>query len=384
MTQESTPTYYQASQFFDGQGIQENVRLTIDGGVITAIDTNPQPTDLPLNGLVTAGFIDTQVNGGGGVLFNQQPSLATIQKIRQAHSLFGTTAMLPTLITDNLNIMQMAAQAIAEAIELQEAGILGVHFEGPHLSVPKRGIHSEKTIRPLSDDEMQIFCRQDLGQVMVTVAPENVTPQQIAKLADCGVIVSLGHSNADIETVLQAIDAGATGFTHLFNAMSGLTARNPGMLAAGLHDERVFCGIIADELHVHPYNCRLAFQCKGWQRLMIVTDAMAHVGADVDSLPWLDTEIIRQGNKLTLPDGTLAGSALDMSSAVRNLHHNMDVPLASALNMASSTPAEFLTCSNRGKLEVGMQADFVLLNEQLHTLGCWIAGVQVAHEGAQI
>ncbi|GAB2697590.1 N-acetylglucosamine-6-phosphate deacetylase [Aliiglaciecola aliphaticivorans] len=379
MAHKLTKTHYHASRFFDGQSIQENLRLTIENGLITSIDKHPQPTDFPLEGLVTAGFIDTQVNGGGGVMFNQRPSLETLRTMRKAHSLFGTTAMLPTLITDNLDCMQSAANAIAQAIKGQEAGILGVHFEGPHLSMPKRGIHSSEQIRPLSEDEMAIFCRQDLGQVVVTVAPENVSQSQIIELVNCGVIVSLGHSNADIDTVLKAIDAGATGFTHLFNAMSGLTARNPGMVAAALQDERVTCGLIADGLHVHPYNCRLAFQCKGWQKLMLVTDAMAHVGAEVETLPWLDTQIIRNGNKLTLADGTLAGSALDMSSAVRNLHQNMGVPLESALKMASLTPAKFLACSNRGKLAVGMQADFVVLDEQLCTLGCWIAGIQVTH-----
>ncbi|GAA6183040.1 N-acetylglucosamine-6-phosphate deacetylase [Aliiglaciecola sp. NS0011-25] len=377
-------TFYHASRLFDGQCIRDNVRLSVENGVIRGLDTNPQSTDLPLKGLVTAGFIDTQVNGGGGLMFNQQPSLTTIRKIRQAHSLFGTTAMLPTLITDNLAIMQQAADAIAEAIVLKEPGILGIHFEGPHLSIPKRGIHSSHEIRPLSEEEMAIFCRQDLGKVVVTVAPENVSAAQISELVSCGVIVSLGHSNADIDTVLQAIDAGASGFTHLFNAMSGLAARNPGMVAAALHDPRVTCGLIADELHVHPYNCRLAFQCKGWQNLMLVTDAMAHVGADVESLPWLDTHIIRTGNKLTLPDGTLAGSALDMASAVSNIHQNMGIALESALNMASLTPARFLYCSDRGKISVGMQADFVLLDDQLQSLGCWIAGVQVAALPAKV
>ncbi|GAC16598.1 N-acetylglucosamine-6-phosphate deacetylase [Aliiglaciecola lipolytica] len=371
-------TYYHAQRLFNGEHILDNVRLGVENGKICTLESHPQSTDIPLNGLVSAGFIDTQVNGGGGVLFNQQPTLDALRQMRQAHSLFGTTAMLPTLITDNLDCMQQAANAIAEAIRINEPGILGVHFEGPHLSIPKRGIHSSDEIRPLSDEEMQVFCRQDLGKVMVTVAPENVTPAQISELVSCGVFVALGHSNADIDTVLKAIDAGASGFTHLFNAMSGLTGRNPGMVAAALHEQRVTCGLIADELHVHPYNCRLAFQCKGWQKLMLVTDAMAHVGAEVNTLPWLDTHIIRDGDKLTLPDGTLAGSALDMATAVRNVHKNMGIALEPTLNMASLTPAEFLGCSQMGRLAVGNAADFVLLDEHFVSQGCWIGGVQVA------
>jgi N-acetylglucosamine-6-phosphate deacetylase len=366
--------HYHAKQLFDGEHFLHDVRLSVSDGLIIGISEQPQKTDVVLDGLVSAGYVDTQVNGGGGLLFNQQPHLSTLRTMLAAHSQFGTTAMLPTLITDSLEVMQRAADAVAEAVQLNEPGIVGVHFEGPHLSIAKRGIHADTQIRSLSDAELALFCRQDLGKVMITVAPENVTPDLIRDLVKQGVVVALGHSAATVETVLQAIEAGASGFTHLFNAMSGLSARDPGMIAAALHDSRVYCGLIADLIHVHPYNGQLAYRCKNWQRLMLVTDAMAHVGCDLDVLPWLDTQITRHGNKLTLDNGTIAGSALDMASAVRNAHQHMHIELGHALNMASLSPATFAGLEQLGQLKVGKQADFILLDRQLSIVSSWIKG----------
>jgi N-acetylglucosamine-6-phosphate deacetylase len=349
--------HYHAKQLFDGERVINDVRLSVNHGLISSISDQPQKTDVVLDGLVSAGYIDTQVNG-------------------------GTTAMLPTLITDSLVVMQRAADAVAEAVQLEEPGIVGVHFEGPHLSIAKRGIHADTQIRSLSDAELAVFCRQDLGKVMITVAPENVTPDVIRDLVKKGVVVALGHSAADVETVLQAIEAGASGFTHLFNAMSGLSARDPGMIAAALNDSRVYCGLIADLIHVHPYNGQLAYRCKNWQRLMLVTDAMAHVGCDLDVLPWLDTQITRHGNKLTLDNGTIAGSALDMASAVRNAHQHMHIELGNVLNMASLSPATFAGLEHLGQLKVGKQADFILLDRQLSVVSSWIKGERQATQKA--
>jgi N-acetylglucosamine-6-phosphate deacetylase len=381
-------TTYLAQQLFDGQHMHSNMHMRVENGKITGLQAaaqSPWKTDSELLGIVCAGFIDIQVNGGGGVLFNYEQSPSALAKIMQGHAKYGTTAMLPTLITDSYDKMQRAANAVQEAIELSTPGIVGVHFEGPHLSLAKKGIHSAEQVRCASDADLAIVTRKDIGKVMVTIAPENVSADVIADLVNQGVHVSLGHSGADIDTVLTAIDAGAHCFTHLFNAMSGLTAREPGLISAALTDKRISAGLIADLHHVHPYNCKLAYQCLGPERLMLVTDAMAHVGCNMQTLPWLDSTITKVGGKLTLDDGSLAGSCLDMAGAVKNmltllsedaLDTEKDRLLQDVLNMASLAPATLLGLQTRGQLISGNQADFVLLDPNLNVQACWINGEQ--------
>lgn len=376
-------TSYFAKQLFDGTTVHSNARFAVEDHSIKSLETDcvgQNGADIYLNGLVTAGFIDTQVNGGGGSLFNADTSVAALANMMTGHSQFGTTSMLPTLITDSETKMQSAASAIAEAIAQQLSGVIGVHFEGPHLSLPKKGIHPSNHVRAISDADLALFLRKDLGKVMVTLAPETVPADIISELVRAGVIVSLGHSAADIECVIKAIDAGANGFTHLFNAMSGLTAREPGLIAAALNDDRMTSGLIADLHHVHPYNCQLAFKSIGAERLILVTDAMAHVGSPINSIPWLDTHITRHGDKLTLEDGSLAGSCLDMAGAVRNMVQVLNGQLTSVLNMASQVPARFLGLDHLGELAVNKHANFVLLDDKLQVQASWINGQQVAGE----
>ncbi|WP_371195997.1 N-acetylglucosamine-6-phosphate deacetylase [Glaciecola sp. SC05] len=377
---------YLTQHLFDGVQMHRNMHLQVDEGLIVAIlpaSTSPLEADESLDGLVCAGFIDTQVNGGGGVLFNHEPSFQSLQTMMRGHTKFGTTTMLPTLITDSGTIMQKAATAVKQAIETSLPGIAGMHFEGPHLSLAKKGIHPSEHVRSISDVDLMTFTRSDIGKVMITIAPENVPPDIITDLVKHGVVVSLGHSAASFDLVQGAIEAGAIGFTHLFNAMSGLTAREPGMIASALTDPRIFAGLIADLHHVHPINCKLAYHCIGPSRLMLVTDAMAHVGSDMQSLPWLDSTITKVGNKLVLEDGSIAGSCLDMAGAVKNMFDLLsaglpdDQPndvLSEVLNMASQVPANMLSLSDRGELKPGNRADFVLLNDDLQVKACWIDG----------
>lgn len=381
-------TIYLATQLFDGQRMHKNMHMKVEQGQIIGVEPALQShwqADTTLNGMVSAGFIDIQVNGGGGVLFNDEQTPAALSRIMQGHAKYGTTAMLPTLITGSNKKMQRAADAVSEAVETSMPGIAGIHFEGPHLSLAKKGIHSAKQVRPMSDADLAIITRKDLGKVLVTIAPENVSPRAIKELVNEGVIVSLGHSGADIDTVLSAINAGAHCFTHLFNAMSGLTAREPGMISAALSDKRVSAGLIPDLQHVHPYNCKLAYQCLGPERLMLVTDAMAHVGSKMQTLPWLDSTITKADNKLTLDDGSLAGSCLDMASAVDNMYtllsegvvaSEQNTLLKDVLNMASKTPAKLMGLTHLGKLMPGYQADFVLLNQDFKVQASWINGEQ--------
>lgn len=387
-------TTYFTKHLFDGTSVMNSVLLTVEDGMISALQPDSRQSDIgadciELNGLVTAGFVDTQVNGGGGALFNHDQSLSALTTIAKAHAKYGTTSMLPTLITDSAATMTSAANSIALAIAQDLLSIVGVHFEGPHLSDIKKGIHPSQHIRPITDKELATFTRTDIGKVLVTLAPENVPADVIADLVSQGVIVSLGHSGASIDQVNAAIDAGATGFTHLFNAMSGLTAREPGMIGAALSDVRMTSGLIADLHHVSAYNCALAYRCIGADRLMLVTDAMAHTGCDLKTLAWLNSHITRNGDKLTLENGSIAGSCLDMASAVRNMYSVLSATnealtgknkslLYEVLNMASKTPANLLGLNNIGELKVGHQANFVLLDDQQYVKSCWLKGLLVS------
>lgn len=364
------------SQCFDGKQLLQDVRLKVSQGRIVDLQSGVKPqTETQLQGLLCSGFIDIQVNGGGGVLLNQQPYVAALRTISDAHLQFGTTGMLPTVITDRFSVMQQAADAVAELLPQADHTVLGIHFEGPHLSVARRGIHPVEQIRPLSDAEMQLICRTDLGKVMLTVAPETVPVSQIRELCAESVIVSLGHSAATAEQALAAIEAGARCFTHLFNAMSPFTSREPGMVGAALASSQVYCGLILDLLHVHPLSARIAALCKGEDKFILVTDAMAHTGSDLASLPYLDTEIRRDGLKLTLPDGTFAGSALDMNTALRHFCQDLALPLTFGLKALSSNPAKLLGLdTDMGFLHCGAAANMLLLNEQLLVDRCWLQG----------
>lgn len=388
-------TYY-SDHLFDGNSIKRNVLMSIENGLIVDIQTGKaKDADIELDGLVTSGFIDIQVNGGGGIMFNDIQTPDALSTIMAAHAQFGTTAMLPTLITDNHVKMHAAAEAVSEAVsgvasgaDSEEKhgnvqGIVGIHFEGPHLSISKKGIHNEKHIRPVSDADLSTITRKDIGKVLVTLAPENVPLDVIKDLVDQGVTVSLGHSSADIDTVLAAIEAGAQCFTHLFNAMSGLKAREPGMIAAALGNDKVYAGLIADGHHVHPFNCQLAYKCLGDERLILVTDAMAHVGSDIKSIAWLDNVINKQDDRLSLADGSIAGSCISMASSVQNMARflgydtnkiNDYSAFNNIFNMASLHPAKLLNLKNHGQLTVGKRADFVLFNTELSHKGTWIAG----------
>lgn len=367
--------HYLARRLFDGWHWHENRTISVEDGVITGFSLVDDSAATVLEGTLVPGFIDVQVNGGGGVLFNQTPTLACLDAMVAAHARFGTTAMLPTLITDDIHKMAQAADTVAEALARQRPGIIGIHFEGPHLSLPKKGIHKAQHIRRLSSAEMALYCRADLGVRLVTAAPENLHPDDIRALVAAGIKVCLGHSDADFDLVQQALAAGASGFTHLFNAMSQLGSRQPGMVGAALTGNGV-CGIILDGHHLHPACARLAYLAKGAQGLMLVTDAMAAVGSSDSEFAYFDDTLYRQGDRLTDKDGRLAGSALDMASAVRNAMAQMHIAQDQALAMASRTPAQFLGLADKGLLEPGKQADMVLLDDQGQVSASWIAGKQ--------
>ncbi|WNO60190.1 N-acetylglucosamine-6-phosphate deacetylase [Rheinheimera sp. MMS21-TC3] len=359
------------SRLFDGTYWLENITVTIAEGIIQAI--TPARADIT-DGILVPGFIDVQVNGGGGVLFNTAPNLQTLATMQQAHARFGTTAFLPTVITDNLELMQQAAETVAQAVATEHSGVLGIHFEGPHLAVAKKGIHSEQYIRPISAAEMAIYSRTDLGIKLLTVAPETVSPEQIAELVALNVIVCLGHSNADVETVQAALAAGASGFTHLYNAMSGLASRAPGMVGAALADENSWCGLILDGQHLHPVAAKVALAAKPKGKVFLVTDAMSPVGSAETEFTFFADLISREGNKLSNTQGQLAGSVLDMISAVNYAINVLGLSKEEALNMASLYPAQLLQSQQHGRIEVGYRADLLLIDEKNTVLTNWVGG----------
>lgn len=377
-----------AQRLFDGTNFFDDQVITIIDGKIAAI-ADRKENDLchhAMAGLVAPGFIDLQVNGGGGALFNDNPSLVNVNTMMSAHSAYGTTAMMPTLITDKISVMAQAADVIALAVSGNEQeripGILGVHFEGPHLSIAKKGAHSEEYIRPISDEEWQILERKDMGEIIVTLAPETVSSDDVARLAKLGIKICLGHTNATYHTAQQAVDSGASGFTHLFNAMSPLQGREPGVVGTALLNDNTSCGLIVDGHHVDYASCQLAIKVKPTGKIFLVTDAMPPVGTDDTEFAFFNRTVYLSEGKLTSTTGELAGSVLDMATAVRNTHQQLNIPLDEAIRMASQYPADYLFAgkarnSIKGTLVEGAQADFVVLDDNLEVQETWIAGKSV-------
>lgn len=369
-----------AKRLFDGQNFLDDHVLTIIDGKISAIDRDTSNVDEEVFGLLVPGFIDLQVNGGGGVLFNDSPSVDNIKAIMSAHAKFGTTTMMPTLITDKAEIMAQAADAIALAIAEKVPGIVGIHFEGPHLSLAKKGTHCPELIRAICDDEWQVLSRKDIGQVIVTLAPETVSVKDINRMIELGIKVCLGHTNTDFKTAQKAVDAGASGFTHLYNAMSPLQGREPGVVGCALLNDMTSCGLIVDGHHVDYASCQIAIKTKPRGKVFLVTDAMPVVGSDKTEFALYDRMVYLNEGKLTSTTGELAGSSLDMATAVKNTHLELNVPLDESLRMASLYPAEYLYQKQtvvRGQLKVGQYADLVVLNDDFTVSETWISGRKI-------
>ena len=325
--------------------------------------------------LLAPGFIDCQVNGGGGILFTDQPDVATISAIATAHRKFGTTGLLPTLISTDWESMTAAAAAVQTARKQGLAGLLGLHFEGPYLNPERKGAHDGAQIRPLDNTALDLFASADLGSVVVTLAPEMVPPGTIRRLADAGVRICAGHSAASHDQITAALDEGLAGFTHLFNAMPAMASRQPGIVGAALADRNSYCGIIADGHHVDPTTLRVALAAKTAGRMLLVTDAMPSVGGSGDSFQLAGRTVNVSDGRCTLADGTLAGSNLDMATAVRNTVNLLEQTLEEALRMASLYPAEFLGLAHeRGRIAPGYRADLVQLDDDLNVRRTWIGG----------
>jgi N-acetylglucosamine-6-phosphate deacetylase len=370
---------FRNGRLLTGAGIElERTLLVRDGRIEALVEASDAPTadrDIDLDGyLLAPGFIDVQVNGGGGVLFNDAPSVETIAAIARAHRDFGTTGFLPTLISDDLDGVARAMDAVRDAMHAGVPGVLGVHIEGPFLNAERRGVHDASKLRQLDAAAVKLLSRPHAGVTMVTLAPERTTPGFIRQLTDAGVVVSAGHTNATWAQLQPAFAAGLRGFTHLFNAMSPLGSREPGAVGAALGHEHSWCGLIVDGHHVHPEVMKLALRAKRHDRFMLVSDAMPSVGAQTKNFVLNGRPITVVDNKCLDEDGRLAGADLDMATAVRNAVNMLGLPLPVAAHMASANPAEFLGLADTGRLEAGRRADLVLLDDELRPLETWIAG----------
>ena len=363
-------------------GFESDRCLLIEAGRIAAIvpaaDCPADAARRDLDGDLLPGFIDLQVNGGGGVLFNDRPSVEGVAAIARAHRRFGTTGLLPTLISDDLAVIARAIEAVDTAIAQGVPGILGIHIEGPFLNPARKGIHDQSKFRTLDEAAIDLLSSLRPGRTLVTLAPELAPPGAIRALVERGVIVAAGHTEASYEQMRAALDEGLTGFTHLYNAMSQLGSRAPGVVGAALEDRTSWCGLIVDGHHVHPAALRVALAAKGPEALVLVTDAMPTVGSAETTFTLGERRIKAADGRLTGPDGTLAGSDLDMSAAVRNAERLIQVDFGTAVRMASAAPARALGIGDvRGEIRPGLAADLVLMDEHREVAQTWIGGETV-------
>jgi len=371
-------------RLFDGEKILSRHGVVIENGRIQAVlPANAVDPVLPrhrLEGMLAPGFIDVQVNGGGGIQFNDVTTAEGIAGIGAAHRRFGTTGFMVTLISDTRQKTAEAVAAVAAGLAAQLPGLLGIHIEGPFLNLERRGVHAAAMIRPMEPEDLAILTSLGAGRTLVTLAPEKIPPEDIRRLVEAEVIVAAGHTAADYATVRRALDLGLTGFTHLYNAMPPLAGRDPGPVGAALEDRASWCGLIVDLHHVFAPSLKIAIAAKGSEQMMLVTDAMATVGTDLTEFTFQGQRITRAGGRLSTAEGraagTLAGSDLDMATAVRNTVRHLGLPLEQALAMASRVPAAFLRLeSELGRIAPGLRASLVLLDDDLQVRETWIEGV---------
>lgn len=375
-------TVLRNARILAGDEFRDDLAVVIEDGRITALlsDAAPQlgSADEQMDlggGWLLPGFIDAQVNGGGGVLFNNTPDVDSLRTLAAAHRRFGTTSLLPTLISDDAQVMRRAIDATRAAIAQGVPGVLGIHLEGPYIAPARKGTHDANKFRVPDADEIAMAASLDNGVTLLTLAPERVPLESIRALVERGVIVAAGHTAASYEEARAGLDAGIRGFTHLYNAMSPLTGREPGAVGAALEDRDSWVGIIADGVHVHPASLRVALAAKPRGKVMLVTDAMPPVGADSPSYELYGEVITAVDGVVRNAAGSLAGSALDMATAVRNAVQLLGLPLEEAARMASRYPAQFLNLDDRlGEIAEGYQADLVLLDDALQVRSTWIAG----------
>ena len=370
-----TKIFLYGGQIFDGVTLHSNKAACFEDNHFTGLvdPTHVRSSDavVDLEGdILSPGYVDLQVNGGGGIMFNDDPSAKTLARIAKAHHDLGATRILPTLITDLAEKTNAAIDAARSAIANRTPGIAGLHLEGPHLSIARKGAHDAQFIRPMGETDLQILlnAKATLPILKVTIAPENVTVDQVKTLSNAGVLVSLGHTDADFDTCMAYAQAGARCVTHLFNAMSQLGNRTPGLVGAALADGALSAGMIADGVHVHPSVMRTAWAAKsGPGRIYLISDAMAVAGTDLQSFTLDGRTITRHNGQLRLNDGTLAGADLDLTTAIRILVQDVGIQPDHALAATTQIPAS--VCGLDARLRAGVThiSDIIRIKGDLST-----------------
>jgi len=366
---------------FDGESVHEHKAVLIEGEhIVAVVDPEQVPADIGASydlegGTLIPGFIDLQVNGGGGVLFTAAPTVDSLRTIGAAHRQYGTTGFLPTLISTRFDVMREAVSAVAEAIAIGTPGVLGLHLEGPFLSPERKGVHDAGKFCQLDQTGLDILTSLQVGSTVVTLAPELTSPQMISRLVEEGVIVCGGHSGATYAQTRDALAQGLSGFTHLYNAMTPLQSREPGMVGAALEDDDSWFGIIADGHHIHPAAFSVAVAAKKRGGALLVTDAMPTVGSPDTSFILDGKTIVASEGRVTNAEGTLAGSDLTMLSAVNNAAEFARLDWFEAVRMASLYPARALGLERElGAIRPGFRASLLALDSAHRIRASWVNG----------
>ena len=373
------------SQIFCGERFYDNYALLVDGkSIINIVEKNDIPENFNKieldDGILAPGFIDLQVNGGGGKLFNNSPDKESLRTIIKAHQFFGTTSLMPTVISDSMEILEQCIKTVTEETK-NNASLLGIHIEGPFFNVKYRGIHQKQYINTMSSDYLNLFESLKGFPVMLTLAPECISGEQLEYLTSLGIKTLAGHSDASYDELDDAIKNGLSGFTHLFNAMSQISAREPGVVGAALHFENTFASIIVDLHHVHPSLIQLAYQLKPKGKLFFISDSMATIHHGKPSFELYDEVVSELDGRLVNSEGKLAGSSITQIDAVKNAYQKCNIPLNQALAMASRYPAEYLGIANHlGSLKPGYRADLVDFDSNFKVHNAWVSGKQINQE----
>jgi len=370
------------SKLFNGLDFIEHKALLIDGQNIAGIvNEDDIPTDFKVQkldgGILSPGFIDLQVNGGGGKLFNNSPDNESLNTIISAHQYFGTTSIMPTVISDSLNILQKCTDTISNEIKNNHS-LLGIHIEGPFFNVKYRGVHQKQYINTINASYLSLFEKLDKFPVMLTLAPECISIKQLKHLKSLGFKILAGHTDASYDQLEEAIKYGLDGFTHLFNAMGQISAREPGVVGSALDFDKTSASIIVDLHHVHPSLINLSFKLKPKGRLFFVSDSMATINHGEPSFELYDEVVSESKGRIINSEGKLAGSSITQIDAIKNAYQKCNIPLDSAISMATLYPAEYLGVADHiGQLKKGCRANLTHFDSDFHVHNVWLAGKQI-------
>ena len=375
------------SQIFCGERFYDDHALLVEGkSIVDIVDKNNTPDNFNKieldQGILAPGFIDLQVNGGGGVLFNNSPNKESLNTIIKAHQFFGTTSVMPTVISDSLEVLEQCIKTVTEEIK-NNSSLLGIHIEGPFFNTKYRGVHQKQYISTINSDYLNLFESLKGFPVMLTLAPECISSQQLKHMTSLGIKTLAGHTDASYDELDDAIKNGLDGFTHLFNAMGQISAREPGVVGSALHFENTFASIIVDLHHVHPSLIQLAYQLKPKGKLFFISDSMATINHGKPSFELYDEVVNESDGRLVNSEGKLAGSSITQIDAVKNAYQKCNIPLNQALAMASRYPAEYLGIENHlGSLKPGYRADLVHFDSNFKVHSAWVSGKQINRESS--